>query len=520
MVERIYAKYFPEGGGAWIGLRSMHSRQLWSWTSGARFDFMNWEPDQEFDNSPERDALCGWTNPDGKWLVDVCTTKMPHILCTKPTAVQPASDARRKDLTYSGAPSTMCDGALANGKCWIVLNAHIGYEAAQLACYQWGGSLASLASQAEIELVTSLVAERDAWIGLRQQCTASGCAWEWEDTATELKHVQWMDGDPAEASTGTERCAYISAHGLGLASKACDSVVTKSVCSKKYEVPSMRCQTCESLLTNLNAKEQSVTVVSSGCECGCCFYFHQGTTTLRRVGECSSMCSTLNLQAQNITDLDDDVFEGLKHVRVLTLTRSSITVIRDGVFKDMSSLSVLDLGNNAISQLGPRAFEGLPVLVELYLDRNDFSHIAGASLEPLQNSLLLLSLASNRIASIEHGAFSNLSSLVVLSLSGNLIEEFESIQSPNLVALYMDSNLIANLPSTAFVGSPSVRHLHLNNNTLSHIDRRAFYPVPGLHSQRASGHCVRHSEPPCLPQHGNAPRKPTEVQSGAARHGD
>ena len=484
-IKDMFATYFPEGGGAWIGLRSMHSEQLWAWTDGARFDYVNWE--QVIDNSPGRGALCAYSTKYGTWRVDECATKMPHVLCAKGSSSVASQDVVSSRRSSSLSP--WCDGtSQTDTTCWWVVNNPMTYEAAELACYQWGGAVAQAHSTDDVALLRSW---GNAWLGLRRQCIlvdeVPDCTWKWEITDSDANQDDWGLGEPSFDGSGKD-CAY--ANSDGWVSVSCSQTVPKTVCSKDVYPCDTDAIWCESQLQVVG--ETNVRLLNSSCDCDCCFYFSGESNELKRIGECSSMCSTLTLNNQNITSLHQSVFEGLEHVRVLNLANNQIDALPDAIFQGLPGLSILNLKGNRIYDLDHAALTGLNSLVELNLADNEIAEITNETMSNVSSNLedenwhtmkrlLLLDLTGNRIQHIATGSFQYLTSLVVLSLNRNFLSSCENINVPSaLTTLNLERNHILVLSESSFAGVSSVRSLHLSHNDIQQIDRRSFYAVKDL----------------------------------------
>ncbi|XP_068134196.1 adhesion G protein-coupled receptor A3 isoform X2 [Hyperolius riggenbachi] len=86
--------------------------------------------------------------------------------------------------------------------------------------------------------------------------------------------------------------------------------------------------------------------------------------------------STLILNSNRITELNNGSFEGLYFLERLDLRNNLISVIEPGAFSGLTSLKRLDLANNRIGCLNADLFKGLPNLVRLNLSGNLFSSLA------------------------------------------------------------------------------------------------------------------------------------------------
>ncbi|XP_060114464.1 toll-like receptor 13 [Heteronotia binoei] len=169
----------------------------------------------------------------------------------------------------------------------------------------------------------------------------------------------------------------------------------------------------------------------------------------------------LRLDNNLLTDLYYLTFHNLTNLRTLNLRNNHISVLFPQVFHSLGKLRTLDLGGNNIRRLTNRSFEGLMSLSNLYLDGNRIEYINSKDFTPVQSTLKVLDLKSNKITYIsmkQHGAppFSFLSKVHDLKLQA---------QQPYGLKI---------IPPRFFHGLTSLRDLYLSENKILSISPDAF----------------------------------------------
>uniref|UniRef100_A0A4W2IQU4 Leucine rich repeats and immunoglobulin like domains 1 n=1 Tax=Bos indicus x Bos taurus TaxID=30522 RepID=A0A4W2IQU4_BOBOX len=136
----------------------------------------------------------------------------------------------------------------------------------------------------------------------------------------------------------------------------------------------------------------------------------------------------------------------------------------------------LNLSYNKLSEIDPAGFEDLPNLQEVYLNNNELTAIP--SLGSASSHIVSLFLQHNRIRSVEGRQLKAYLSLHVLDLSANNITEIRSTCFPHglpLTELNLASNRISTLESGAFDGlSRSLLTLRLSKNRITQLPVKAF----------------------------------------------
>ncbi|KAM7350281.1 lutropin-choriogonadotropic hormone receptor-like [Cochliomyia hominivorax] len=137
----------------------------------------------------------------------------------------------------------------------------------------------------------------------------------------------------------------------------------------------------------------------------------------------------LDLTGNNFTHLSETFLENLSMTEELVLKLCSIITMDSHAFRKLSTVSVKTL----------------------YLNRNYIKQL-NVGMFPTLNNLHTLSLADNRIRSIERNSFT----------------------FPRLKYLFLAGNLLTKLNNQTFCNLSQLQGLHLNNNSLSDFDLNAF----------------------------------------------
>ena len=134
----------------------------------------------------------------------------------------------------------------------------------------------------------------------------------------------------------------------------------------------------------------------------------------------------LYLDKNQIKEIKDNTFNGLKKLEELSLFNNQIEKIEKGAFNGLENLEDLILRLNHIKEIKNNAFKGLKNLRKLNLMKNQITEIEKNAFNGLEN-LEDLNLSRNGISIIEKGAFKSLEKLLELELSSNGIMEIKEL---------------------------------------------------------------------------------------------
>lgn len=251
---------------------------------------------------------------------------------------------------------------------------------------------------------------------------------------------------------------------------------------------------------------------------------------------CCVYLQELHLQNNSLSGLAPGVFDGMKHLLVLNLSRNALSddwltpnifhslmrlvaldlshnrlnALNNKLLKPLTSLQLLDLSHNQIRTLAPnlfayqynlhslrlsfnnievlhpRSLSGLSVLGSLSLDNNQLSSI---SKDTMQNctSLTDFQLQFNRFTEIPASALSSLAKLKTLDLGGNKISQLSAKSLSGLKSIYalgLASNGLEELSPEILEEVPGITVLNLANNQISKLDQGVFNALRSLRMLR------------------------------------
>ncbi|XP_069332140.1 leucine-rich repeats and immunoglobulin-like domains protein 1 isoform X4 [Eulemur rufifrons] len=232
-------------------------------------------------------------------------------------------------------------------------------------------------------------------------------------------------------------------------------------------------------------------------------------------GDLPSWTRSLNLSYNKLSEIDPADFEDLpnlqevylsnnelttipslgaasSHVVSLFLQHNKIRSVEGTQLKAYLSLEVLDLSSNNITEVRSSCFpHGLP-LRELNLASNRIGTLESGAFDGLSRSLLTLRLSKNRITRLPVKAF-KLPRLTQLDLNRNRIRLIEGLTFQgldSLEVLKLQRNNISNLTDGAFWGLSKMHVLHLEYNSLLEVNSGSLYGLTALHQLHLSNNSI------------------------------
>ncbi|XP_034230739.1 leucine-rich repeats and immunoglobulin-like domains protein 1 [Thrips palmi] len=195
--------------------------------------------------------------------------------------------------------------------------------------------------------------------------------------------------------------------------------------------------------------------------------------------------TTLRIRRNNIAHLDDGVFWGLKNISTLLLDHNNVANISKSWLYGLDSLHLLNLSHNHVKELDLECWSFTSNLLELDLSHNQIKMIGRNSLNHL-SKLQRLKLNVNHIFYIEEGAFNHTPELNELELNGNSLswagEEMNGIFNSltKLEILSLAENRISSINYLAFDGVTNLRVLNLADNSLLSIQENPWLHMSSL----------------------------------------
>uniref|UniRef100_A0A8B9Q571 Leucine rich repeats and immunoglobulin like domains 1 n=1 Tax=Apteryx owenii TaxID=8824 RepID=A0A8B9Q571_APTOW len=176
--------------------------------------------------------------------------------------------------------------------------------------------------------------------------------------------------------------------------------------------------------------------------------------------------------------------EGWHHNRIRSIEASQL--------KPYVTLETLDLSFNDITEIRNGCFpQGLHIK-ELYLGSNRISTLEPGAFDSLSRSLLTLRLSKNRITQLPVKAF-RLPRLTQLELNRNRIRLIEGLTFQgldSLEVLKLQRNNISKLTDGAFWGLAKMQVLHLEYNSLTEVNSGSLYGLSSLYQLHLSNNSI------------------------------
>ncbi|XP_078517613.1 leucine-rich repeats and immunoglobulin-like domains protein 1 isoform X2 [Lissotriton helveticus] len=189
-----------------------------------------------------------------------------------------------------------------------------------------------------------------------------------------------------------------------------------------------------------------------------------------------SWAVSINLSYNKLREIDRAAFEELPNLREVRLSHNDLTSI-PLLGSASARISSLYLNHNKIQSIEASLLKPYRSLETLDLSSNNLTELRSTSF-PQGLPLKELFLASNKIVTLEVGAFSNLSrSLRSLRLSKNRITHLpvKAFKLPRLTQLELNRNRIQLIDGLTFHGLDSLEVLKLQRNNISRLTDGAFW---------------------------------------------
>ncbi|XP_011356804.1 leucine-rich repeats and immunoglobulin-like domains protein 1 [Pteropus vampyrus] len=200
-------------------------------------------------------------------------------------------------------------------------------------------------------------------------------------------------------------------------------------------------------------------------------------------GDLPAWTRSLNLSYNKLSEIDPSGFEDLPNLQEVYLNNNELTAI-PSLGAASSHIVSLFLQHNKIRGVEGSQLKAYLSLEVLDLSWNNITEIRTACF-PHGLPIKELNLASNRISTLESGAFDGLSrSLLVLRLSKNRITQLpvKAFKLPRLTQLWhLESNSLVEVNSGSLYGLTALHQLHLSNNSISRINRDGWSFCQKLH---------------------------------------
>uniref|UniRef100_A0A8C0KGA3 Leucine rich repeats and immunoglobulin like domains 1 n=1 Tax=Canis lupus dingo TaxID=286419 RepID=A0A8C0KGA3_CANLU len=180
------------------------------------------------------------------------------------------------------------------------------------------------------------------------------------------------------------------------------------------------------------------------------------------------------------------------HIISLFLQHNKIRGVEGSQLKAYLSLEVLDLSSNNITEIRNTCFPHGLRIKELNLASNRIGTLESGAFDGLSRSLVMLRLSKNRITQLPMKAF-KLPRLTQLDLNRNRIRVIEGLTFQgldSLEVLKLQRNNISKLTDGAFWGLSRIHVLHLEYNSLVEVNRGWLYGLSALHQLHLSSNSI------------------------------
>lgn len=185
------------------------------------------------------------------------------------------------------------------------------------------------------------------------------------------------------------------------------------------------------------------------------------------------------------------------NLQTLNLNNNQLTKLDSQIFKGLTNLQNLLINNNQLATIDQKAFEGLISLQYLYLSGNQLTNIVNKTFEGL-TSIDTISIANNKLKNIDPQAFEGLTSLQTIWLDDNQLTKLDSATFKglsSLINLFLSDNQLEKIDSATFGGLTKLQNLGLNNNQLETLDPRTFNDLIKVHDLRISNNKLTKLDP-------------------------
>uniref|UniRef100_A0A8C1VDD3 Leucine-rich repeats and immunoglobulin-like domains 3 n=1 Tax=Cyprinus carpio TaxID=7962 RepID=A0A8C1VDD3_CYPCA len=198
---------------------------------------------------------------------------------------------------------------------------------------------------------------------------------------------------------------------------------------------------------------------------------------------CTESCflnaSACVFRANNrISRISAERLSSLVALETLDLSNNNIMEVRAGAFPP---LPLKNLANNRISRISAERLSSLVALETLDLSNNNIMEVRAGAFPPLPLKNLLMN--NNRISTLEHGCFSNLSgSLLVLKLNKNRLSSIppKIFPLPHLQHLELSRNRVRRIEGLTFHGLHGLRSLKIQRNGITRLMDGAFWGLNNM----------------------------------------
>lgn len=164
----------------------------WTWVNGEKMRFANWRWEEAPKWARRQSYLTIGEDPRNRWGLGTDENKLNYV-CEWKAPPKPAKTATIGRPLMSSMPKLSIpeSAVLYNGHSYAVFQGRMSWEQAKKECRKVGGHLVSINGEIENRVVTGLIGDRNAWIGLERTSK-----WRWVDGGTADEYSNWSAGEP------------------------------------------------------------------------------------------------------------------------------------------------------------------------------------------------------------------------------------------------------------------------------------------------------------------------------------
>uniref|UniRef100_A0A7S0M0N7 C-type lectin domain-containing protein n=1 Tax=Cryptomonas curvata TaxID=233186 RepID=A0A7S0M0N7_9CRYP len=176
------------------------------------------------------------------------------------------------NLQQNHSCSVSCDGSIVNGRCYKYFAVKSSWVDGESLCETWGGKLARIWSQEQIQFGTDLAGGAKAWIGLSYGQYGESYDWSWDENGERLdaQSQNWISRNlpVTPENTGLLNCIALGGQNNAWPFSATEcSTLLPVICSKNSPVGFESSKTCYSCLpilgTNRIAPENGTAIFTN-----------------------------------------------------------------------------------------------------------------------------------------------------------------------------------------------------------------------------------------------------------------
>jgi Leucine-rich repeat (LRR) protein len=185
----------------------------------------------------------------------------------------------------------------------------------------------------------------------------------------------------------------------------------------------------------------------------------------------------LNLNENNLTHLDKDIFTNLTQLQYLNLSHNNnLTYLDKELFKYNTQLQYLDLDRNNLTHLDKDLFKYNTQLQKLFVNYNDITNLDENLFSNL-TQLRYLNISCNNLTQLDKDLFKYNTLLLYLNISCNHLTQLDKDlfkYNIQLQTLYIYANDFTELDKNSFKYNTQLKTLNLSFNNLIHLDKELF----------------------------------------------